>query len=316
LKFIDLFAGIGGFSFGLERQGHECVGWIEKDKFARKSYKAIHDTGGEYTARDIREVEPGDLPEHDMLTGGFPCQSFSTAGDRGGFKDTRGTLFFEILRLAKERKPEYLFLENVRGLLSHDGGNTFGTILNAMADVGYDAEWQVLNSKNFGVPQNRERVFIVGHLGGFSGRQVFPIREKTEKNNKEKQQGQIIRELGYTNGDQGFMQSENVLAEESVCTTLQGAHIERVLVNNDGTERNYFSTVSSGGNSAMDDSEADFVLEGGKIRKLTPKECFRLQGFPDSAFDKSQEVNSDTQLYKQAGNAVTVNVIEAISERF
>lgn len=268
MKFIDLFAGIGGFRLGLERQGHECVGWIEKDKFARKSYEAIHDTEGEYTARDIREVEPGELPEHDMLTGGFPCQSFSFAGERGGFDDTRGTLFFEILRLAKERQPEFLFLENVRGLLSHDGGATFGTIINSLADVGYECEWQVLNSKNFGVPQNRERVFIIGHIGGISGREVFPIKEKGERFN------------------------ENELQEQC------GSNIQKV-----------FSV-------RMSEKKRRNVQGDRKIRRMTPKEYWRLQGFDDSHFTKAEKVNSDTQLYKQAGNSVTVNVIESIGERF
>src|SRR5690606_33529773 len=126
---------------------------------------------------DIRTVKPEDLPDADCYCGGFPCQSFSVAGKRGGFKDTRGTLFFEIMRLAAVRKPKYLFLENVPGLLSHNGGKTFVTIRNTMGELGYDAEWQVLNSKDFGVPQNRERVFIIGYPRGTRRRKVFPIRE-------------------------------------------------------------------------------------------------------------------------------------------
>jgi len=146
MKFVDLFAGIGGFRMGLEQAGHKCVGYVEKDKFARKSYEVIYDVENEWSANDIREVEPEELPEADLYTGGFPCQAFSIAGNRGGFEDTRGTLFFEILRLAKERQPEYLLLENVRGLLSHDGGKTFATIINSLHDCGYKfVQWQVLN---------------------------------------------------------------------------------------------------------------------------------------------------------------------------
>jgi DNA (cytosine-5)-methyltransferase 1 len=185
MKFLDLFAGIGGFRLGMQQAGHQCVGFVEWDKFARKSYEAIHDTEGEWTANDIRNVTDHDLgllrgKGIDIICGGFPCQAFSVAGKRGGFNDTRGTLFFEIARFAQQIKPRFLFLENVKGLLSHDQGNTFGTILNTLDELGYDAEWQVLNSKDFGVPQNRERVFIIGHLRGTSGRKVFPIGESVK----------------------------------------------------------------------------------------------------------------------------------------
>ena len=185
MKFIDLFAGIGGFRLGMESAGHECVAFCEIDKFARASYKAIHDTKGETEFHDITSVTDEQWEQFrgtvDVICGGFPCQSFSVAGKRQGFLDeTRGTLFFEIARAAKQIKPRILFLENVKGLLSHDKGRTFGVILNTLDELGYDCEWQVLNSKNFGVPQNRERVFIIGHLRGGSGREVFPVRGKDE----------------------------------------------------------------------------------------------------------------------------------------
>ena len=180
MKFLDLFAGIGGFRLGMEQAGHECVGFVEWDKYARKSYEAMHDTEGEWTAHDITGVTDDDIrllggKGIDIICGGFPCQAFSVAGKRGGFADTRGTLFFEIARIAEQIKPRILLLENVKGLLSHDKGRTFGTILNTLDEIGYDAEWQVLNSKDFGVPQNRERVFIVGHLRGSGRREVFPL---------------------------------------------------------------------------------------------------------------------------------------------
>ncbi|WP_238139790.1 DNA (cytosine-5-)-methyltransferase [Streptococcus suis] len=178
MKFLDLFAGIGGFRLGMERAGHECVGFCEIDQFARKSYKAIHDTKGEIEFHDITRVTDESVREIgrvDAICGGFPCQAFSIAGKRAGFEDTRGTLFFEIARFASILRPKYLFLENVTGLLNHDNGNTFETILGALDELGYDAEWQVFNSKNFGVPQNRERVFIIGHLRGAGGRAIFPF---------------------------------------------------------------------------------------------------------------------------------------------
>ncbi|WP_238141292.1 DNA cytosine methyltransferase [Streptococcus suis] len=178
MKFLDLFAGIGGFRLGMERAGHECVGFCEIDPFARKSYKAIHDTKGEFEFHDITAVTDESvrgIGRVDVICGGFPCQAFSIAGKRAGFEDTRGTLFFEIARFASILRPKYLFLENVTGLLNHDNGNTFEVILGALDELGYDAEWQVFNSKNFGVPQNRERVFIIGHLRGAGGRAIFPF---------------------------------------------------------------------------------------------------------------------------------------------
>lgn len=176
MKFIDLFSGIGGFRLGMERAGHNCLGHVEIDKFANISYKAIHG-GDDLIGSDITKITTDEWAEYrgkvDCICGGFPCQAFSIAGARKGFEDTRGTLFFEILRAAKEIRPSYLFLENVKGLLSHNKGETFRTMLCALDELGYDAEWQVLNSKEFGVPQNRERVFIIGHLRGASTKQVF-----------------------------------------------------------------------------------------------------------------------------------------------
>ena len=177
MRFLDFFSGIGGFRLGMEMAGHTCVGHCEIDKFADRSYRAMHNVKeSEWYANDITRVEPEELPEADCYCFGFPCQAFSIAGKRRGFEDTRGTLFFEVMRLARERKPRLLFAENVRGLLSHEGGQTFGVIVSTMDELGYDVEWQVLNSKHFGVPQNRERVFIVGYLRGTGGRKVFPVR--------------------------------------------------------------------------------------------------------------------------------------------
>ena len=177
MRFIDFFAGIGGFRLGMEQAGHICVGHCEIDEAANKSYVAMHNPRkDEWYARDITTVKPSDLPHAEVYCFGFPCQSFSIAGKRRGFADTRGTLFFEVMRLAKERHPDLLFAENVKGLLNHDGGRTFGTIIRTMDELGYDVEWQVCNSKHFGVPQNRERVFILGHFrGGACERKVFPL---------------------------------------------------------------------------------------------------------------------------------------------
>jgi DNA (cytosine-5)-methyltransferase 1 len=357
MRFLDLFAGIGGFRLGMEALGHECVGFVECDPYcekckkitkhvfsgernftictecgkkkrqhARFSYDAIHDPGEEWTAYDIRDVTDNDLgllrgKGIDVICGGFPCQAFSVAGKRGGFDDTRGTLFFEIARFAQQIKPRFLFLENVKGLLSHDQGNTFGTILNTLDELGYDTEWQVLNSKNY-VPQNRERVFLVGHLRGSSGREVFPIGETIAKDDyKQPKQIAIIRELGKLNPKRHSSLANSVLSTEGLSPsldTMQGGNREPKILDfrqakREGKPRVY--TDNAPALTARDYKGPQCIDDSYRIRKLTPKECWRLQGFPDWAFDKAKEVNSDSQLYKQAGNSVSVPVIYEIAKR-
>lgn len=169
MRFLDFFAGIGGFHSAFNRIGWECEGFCEIDKFARQSYTTIHNTEGIEEWHDITKVSDDDFRRFrgrvDIIAGGFPCQAFSVAGKRGGFEDTRGTLFFEVARAAQQIQPRYLLLENVKGLLNHDKGNTFGTILNTLHELGYGhIEWGVFNTKYWGVPQNRERVFILAEL--------------------------------------------------------------------------------------------------------------------------------------------------------
>ena len=337
MKFLDLFAGIGGFRLGMEAAGHECVGFCEIDKFARASYKAIHNTEGEIELHDITRVTDDEvraIGEVDVICGGFPCQAFSIAGARRGFEDTRGTLFFEIARFASILKPKYLFLENVKGLLNHDKGNTFKTIIGALDELGYDVEWQVLNSKNFGVPQNRERVFIVGHFRGQRARNVFPFGGKVE--NADPGLKNEIKKYGTIQPN--FNQSGIVYETDGIAPTLrayQGGNLEPKIRVKEATKQGYAeATIGDSVNLSHPNSKtrrgrvgkqiANTLLTGEsqgvvepdfRIRKLTPRECWRLQGFPDWAFDKAQEVNSNSQLYKQAGNSVTVNVIAAIAER-
>lgn len=276
MKFIDLFSGIGGFSLPLTEIGHECIGFSEIDKYAILIYKKhfpTHECLG-----DIKSVDPTRLPNFDLIVGGFPCQSFSIAGKRGGFDDTRGTLFFEIARIARIKSPRLLLLENVKGLLSHDGGRTFDTIIRTLDELGYDIQWQVLNSKNFGVPQNRERVFIIGHLRGTARPEIFPLREDTNPIQ--------IRIIGTTKG----MHNTRIGERDNV----------------------YDSGGIMGSLKATDYKQPPQIMLNGRIRKLTPLEHERLQGFPS---DWTEGV-SDTQRYKCLGNAVTVNVIKAIIERF
>lgn len=217
IRYFDMFAGIGGFRSGLEAiGGFECVGYCEIDKYAKQAYEAMYDTGGELYFDDARKIVPEQLPDFDLLVGGFPCQSFSIARARKGFDDTRGTLFFEIARIVAVKKPKYLFLENVPGLLNHDSGRTLKTILNtlntgspksiklfgerrcsiacefltacgwkgvstACTDEGYDVCWQVLNSKNFGVPQSRNRVYIIGYNRGKCAGEVLSFTQTSGK---------------------------------------------------------------------------------------------------------------------------------------
>lgn len=182
-----MFAGIGGFRTGLTNAGDFFmpVGWCEKDKHAQKAYRLLYGTEGEYFCDDARIINPADLPDFDLICGGFPCQPFSVAGQRLGFADERGTLFHEICRLAEARHPKYLLLENVPGLLTHEGGQTFLAILTALEQLGYSLEWCVVNSANFGVPQDRKRVYIVGYLDSRLSGKIYPVRESTYSNLKQ-----------------------------------------------------------------------------------------------------------------------------------
>lgn len=465
MKFIDLFAGIGGFRRGMELAGHECVGFCEFDKFATASYTSMHlltleqrerlnkmplkqrqkeilkeeYRNGEWYANDIRRVYAGDIPRADCWCFGFPCQDISVAGKQLGFQGNRSSLFFRVMyligQLEEENKPTYLFIENVKNLLSVNGGWDFARLLIEMEQRGYDAEWQVLNSKDFGVPQNRERCFIIGHLRGRGSTKIFPIERADGENSI-----QII------DHKDGYRKNTQVFAPDGITETLdtgqgggRGHHVALpcfIDLRNSGTETTSiarclqaryqkgcgtYKAQNSGiaipvltpdraekrqnGRRFKEDGEPMFTLTGqdrhgvaiepigvidsqgikvaeatkqgysecrvgidnvnlsvpgsktrrgrvGRdvantldtscnqgifvqvseeltiyavwyekyqcyiaIRKLTPKECFRLQGWTDDYFEKAEFVNSDSQLYKQAGNGVTVNVIRAIAEK-
>jgi len=390
MKFLDLFAGIGGFRLGMESAGHECIGFCEIDKFARASYKSIHNTEGEVELHDITRVTDESIRRIgrvDVICGGFPCQAFSIAGARRGFEDTRGTLFFEIARFASILRPKYLFLENVKGLLNHENGITFETIISTLDELGYDVEWQVLNSKDFGVPQNRERVFIIGHLRGERTRRIFPLSGENQSTSSQSvvkignvnpsgigMNGEVYQADGLaptltTNKGEwqkiaiksntikqfgvlqpNFNQCGVVYETDGIAPTIRayqggglepkiiqrghgynqgGVHeIAPTITSNSYQENNLVKIIdfynkitkdevgtltSSGGGSTVRVGSFG-VTDGYRIRKLTPRECWRLQGFPDWAFDKAQKVNSNSQLYKQAGNSVTVSVIAAIAK--
>lgn len=321
MKFIDFFAGIGGFRKGMELAGHECVGFCEFDKFATASYISMHllteeqrrtledipikkrqkeilkeeYRNGEWYANDIRRVYAGDIPKADCWCFGFPCQDISVAGKQAGFQGNRSSLFFRVMyligQLKEEDKPTYLFIENVKNLLSVNGGWDFARLLIEMEQEGYDAEWQVLNSKDFGVPQNRERCFIIGHLRGRSTSKVFPIEGTGGENS--------IQIIGHKDG---YRRNTQVFAPDGLTETLDTGQ---------GGGRGHHVGLPC----FIDLSYQKTELTNKAIRKLTPRECFRLQGWPDDYFEKAQFVNSDSQLYKQAGNGVTVTVIETIARK-
>jgi len=347
MKYFSMFSGIGGFEKGIQQaygilnnehaligqkpeqeersQGRKratnqqgvllhdrnrttplCIAYSEIDKYAIKVYERHFNGHKNYgNATDINAKE---LPNFDLLVGGFPCQAFSIAGKRAGFNDTRGTLFFDIARILKEKRPRHLVLENVKGLLSHEQGKTFQTILGILADLGYRVEWQVLNSKDFGVPQNRERVYIIGHFGNECREQVFPIRN-SHQSAAERVQGHHANTL--TARYEGAQATGSYIIEGEL-------HAQKIKQLNNPKHSNdrVYSEEGIGPtlNTMQGGRRQPFVAQEPRIRRLTPKECERLQGFPDSWTSLDQEGNpiSDTQRYKMCGNAVTVNVVEAV----
>lgn len=432
MKFIDLFSGVGGFRSALEELGHECIAYSEIDKFAIKSYKAIYDTDGEIELGNISEISDEYISklqgEVDLVVGGSPCQSFSVAGNRGGFEDTRGTLFFDYARTVSDIKPKYFIYENVKGMISHDKSNTIKTVLNTFNELGYYIDFNIFNSKYYGVPQNRERIYIVGkrkdlvpspkfhekkkrkvkvdeihnwaveHIefiellpelkSNVDTRLIDVIedevdekyyldKEKTKrlleriknrevKNNYSKQvadyrydEGLRIREegispcltanlksMGTDNKDLsnavyviGSTQKNAFIGNGDYSPALTsamgtgGGHVPMVVgESNFGHEEPKITVVentSNTGHRSQDVHDVNGIIptiaardykgpkqvmtEDVRIRKLTPLECWRLQGFSDEQFDKAQQAGlSNSQLYKQAGNAVTVNVVKYI----
>jgi DNA (cytosine-5)-methyltransferase 1 len=432
MKFIDFFAGIGGFRRGMELEGHECVGFCEFDKFAVASYTSMHlitqeqreflskmplkqrqkeilkeeYRNGEWYANDIRRVYAGDIPKADCWCFGFPCQDISVAGKQLGFQGNRSSLFFRVMyligQLEEENRPTYLFIENVKNLLSINGGWDFARLLIEMEQRGYDAEWQVLNSKDFGVPQNRERCFIIGHLRGRGSAEVFPVERADREDNiqiiqkgygtykaqnsgiaipvltpdkaEKRQNGRRFKENGepmFTltgqdrhgagieligvidpqgrkakcvtpKGEVPTLRSQSHGNEPNVCikvaeATKQGysecrVGIDSVNLSVPGSKtrrgrvgRDVANTLDTSCNQGIFVQVSEELTVYATwyekyqcyiaIRRLTPKECFRLQGWTDDYFEKAEFVNSDSQLYKQAGNGVTVNVIRAIAEK-
>jgi len=320
------FSGIGSPEMALKLLGidHKQVFACEIDKYARKSFEAIHSKPNIFY-EDITKRNHSEVPQLDLYVAGFPCQAFSMAGKRKGFDDVRGTLFFNVADFIRINQPKCFILENVKGLLSHENGNTFQTIKSLLSDnggtvnsqmyipyfldgLGYHIYYKVLNTKEYGIPQNRERIFIVGfkEFREFSFPKPFPLELR-------------LKDMLQDNPDNKYYLSKNALksfeinekikvpsgsnkgyeeAEDGDCINLGHP--------NSKTQRGRVSKKLS---HTIDTTNSQAVVCNFKIRKLTPLECFRLQGFPDEAFFRAEKVNSDTQLYKQAGNSITVNVM-------
>ena len=414
MKFIDLFSGIGGFRSALEFSGHECIAYSEIDKYAKQSYQAIYDTENEIDLGDITKISQKYLSrfkeENDIVVGGSPCQSFSLAGGRKGFEDTRGTLFFEYAKVVKETQPKYFLFENVKGMMSHDKGNTIRVVLETFNELGYYIDFNVFNSKYYGVPQNRERIYIIGKrkdlveqpkyhdktkgkkkfdeihnwavdninyiellpplqtevttrlidvledevdekyylseektrkltldhdLGGKLNMYDYNERDKIHSVNKvsptlntmqggDRQPKIAVREAtkqGYAIAEQG--DSVNVSYPTSktrrgrvgkqVAQTLQAGEVNQGVVIDD-TQGYDGTRIYKGVSPTIRSSRSGLkTIDNLRIRKLTPLECWRLQGFTDEQFYKAKDSGvSNSQLYKQSGNSVTVNVVYAI----
>ncbi len=362
IRYFSMFTGVGGFELGFEgindlsktqrsQQGRDeidlsnnqqeslptkqftCVGFSEINKYASEllanKFPEIKNYG------DATKIIPGELQDFDLLVGGFPCQAFSIAGKRKGFEDTRGTLFHEIVRILKVKRPRNILLENVKGLLSHNRGRTFATILASLSELGYVIQWVVLNSKFFGVPQNRERVFIIGSLRGERIPEILPFRESSQTLNEQQpgvsfptvfaSQHKIARGMPMIQMKQfdvsgkGYKsQQDRVYGSDGIMCCLPNANPDNKL--NIAVLTPDREKKRQNGRRFKEDGEPSFTLtgqdvhgvtDGKSIRRLTPTECERLQGFPDGW----TEGFSDTQRYKMMGNAVTVNVVRTIASR-
>ena len=313
MRYFSTFSGIGGFEKGIKEvdSSADFVAYSEIDKYAISVYE--RNFNGTPNFGDITKINADQLPDFDCLVGGFPCQAFSIAGKRRGFEDTRGTLFFDLARILKAKTPRLFVFENVKGLLSHDNGNTFRTIIAAIDELGYDCQWQVINSKNHGVPQNRERIIIVGHLRGTPRPEVFPLGNANEKDTRH-----IGRDVAYTI-DANYAKGTNTLAKSRRSLVADIIQLNNPTHSND---RVYDQDgISPTLNTITSVAKDNLVVELPKIRRLTPVECERLQAFPDNFTEYGEDQNgvrvpiSNSQRYKMCGNAVTTNVIRDVFEK-
>ncbi|MDP2669261.1 MAG: DNA (cytosine-5-)-methyltransferase [bacterium] len=314
--FIDLFAGIGGFRLALEELNGKCVFSSEIDAECAKTYAMNF---GEYPSGDITKIKMSEIPNHDILCGGFPCQPFSISGKMKGFDDARGTLFLNILEIVKNKKPKVVFLENVKHLKDHDGKKTLKTIVKHLEELGYQTEWHILNAKDFGLAQNRERIIIIGHKEKrFNFSKVTTIKNKTIRDILEEVANfEFLKPNEYT-----ILQKSN-WKKQSSGLIFCGYRNKSIRVNGTRPNTEHLSRVHKQPNRiyfidgthptipSQETSGRFWIFDGKKVRKLTLNECYRLQGFPDS-FEK---VSSIGACYNQIGNAVAVPMIRGVGEQ-
>ena len=308
VNFIELFAGIGGFRVALEKHKATCVFSSEINKYAKQVYEANF---SELPSGDIVQIDEKDIPAHDVLCAGFPCQAFSYFGQRKGFSDPRGTLFFEVLRIAKHHKPKVIFLENVKGLITHNDGDTFETIKNSLESIGYIVNWKVLNATMFDLPQRRERVFIVAIRKDIQKTFEFPAGSLTSKTMKD-----IVESNVNANHFLAAARYEHVLKQKAAgqCayshfligpndmahTLLTSKYEHNLVQDNTKPTGKFYNVKAKTAKSARINKQ--------NVRRLTPREYARLQGFPDDF----KFAVSNKQAYRLFGNAVAVPVVEAI----
>jgi len=300
-KMIDLFSGVGGIRIGFEKafeKDADCVFSSEIDKQAQKTY---YENFNDLPYGDITQINEKDIPNHDIILAGFPCQAFSIAGYRKGFEDTRGTLFFDVARIAKYHKPKVLFLENVKGFVGHDKGNTFKVVQKTLEDLGYKVYSKVLNSKNFGVPQNRERIYIVAFLDN-SVNFEFPKEIKLSKTIRDCLVDDVDKKYYYNDKPLYEKIKDDIVSQNSVYQWRR----QYVRENKSQVCPTLTANMGTGGHNVP------IIKDDYGIRKLTPRECANFQGFPQDYKISNNTV--DSHLYKQFGNSVTVSVIEAIAK--
>lgn len=307
-KFIDLFAGLGGFRIALESLGAECVYTSEWDKSVSQVY---HNNFGDYPDGDITKVDETTVPDHDILCAGFPCQAFSISGKQKGFEDSRGTLFFDVARIVKEKKPSIVFMENVKNFASHDGGQTLEVVKTTMEELGYTFFQKVLNATDYGIPQKRERIYMVCFKNELGIKEfTFPKAFKLERyvENFLLDESEIPKEL--------FVSRNDIYMSDKVDDTYSNKSIRLGTVNKGGQGERIYSTkgiaitLSAYGGGVF--AKTGGYLVNGKYRRLHPLECAKIMGFPDDY----KVCENRNQAYQQFGNSVVIDVLQYIAVEF
>lgn len=307
MTFIDLFAGIGGFRLALESLGGKCVYSSEWDKYARQVYQ---DNYGEIPDGNITQVDETAIPEHDILCAGFPCQAFSISGKQKGFEDSRGTLFFDVARIVKYQQPKIVFMENVKNFAAHDKGRTLAVVKNTMQELGYSFSYKVLNAADYGIPQKRERIYMVCFrkdigIQEFIFPEPFQLKKHVEDYLLPEEQ---VPEKYYVKRSDISMKkkSDDEYSEKTIRlgTVNKGGQGERIY-----STKGIAITLSAYGGGIF--AKTGGYLINGRYRRLVPRECARLMGYPDLF----KIIDNDNQAYKQFGNSVVIDVLQMIAEQ-